>query len=468
VSSATGKGEAGVTWFKRYLWFHYHHLTGVRHWIARRITRTGWYLLCSFGILLLVTVDPEASVSYQGGVLLCVILAIAPLLTLGGRCRFEAKRILPRFASVGADLVYHVRVRNLTARRQRGLTVLEELPDPRPTLEQFSRIPEPGEERRNFWDRRYLYYRWRWLVKQSHSGEVEDGLCEDLEAHGEGVATLRLRPTRRGRLRLERIAFACPDPLGIFRAIRKVDCAAETLVLPRRYPVNALALPGIKKYQPGGVSMAGQVGESEEFVALRDYRPGDPLKKIHWRSTARCGRPIVKEFVDEYFTRHGLLLDTFTREPFNGAFEEAVSVAASFACTVRDRDSLLDLLVVGPVAFTFTAGRGVGQEEKMLEVLAGVQACSDRPFRDLENLVTAHEQELSGCLCVLLEWDEARQGFIRRLRTRRIPVKVILMVPAGRGEGIDPGVMGDRPEDFHVIPADRTAELLARLGPAGN
>jgi uncharacterized protein (DUF58 family) len=201
-------------------------------------------------------------------------------------------------------------------------------------------------------------------------------------------------------------------------------------------------------------------------VALRDYRPGDPLKKIHWRSTARCGRPIVKEFVDEFFVRHGLILDTFTKEPFNGAFEEAVSVAASFACTVRDRDSLLDLLVVGPIAFTFTTGRGVGQDEKMLEILAGVQPSPDRSFKDLADLVMSHETELSGCLCVLLDWDEERQDFVRRLRQRLVPVKVIVMRPVGADDSLDPGVMGDLPGDFHVIPADETKARLATMKPA--
>lgn len=455
-----------VTWFKRYLWLHYYYFAGVSHWFARRITRIGWYVLVGCGVLLMVTVDPHASVSYQGGVLLVLMVGISPFLSLTSRARFAAERSLPRFASVDTEMVYQIRVRNLSSRRQRGVAVMEDLPDPRPSVREFSLIPEPGEEKRNFWDRRYLYYRWRWLLQQSVRARAGEAPCEELESEGEGEASLRLMPTRRGRLRLTRVSFGCPDPLGLFRSLVKVECPGEVMVLPRRYPVSAQALPGTRKYQPGGVTLAGHVGESEEFVALRDYRPGDPLKKIHWRSTARSGRPIVKEFVDEFYTRHGLVLDTFTNEPFNGAFEEAVSVAASFACTVRDRDSLLDLLVVGPVAFTFTTGRGVGQEEKMLEVLAGVQACPDRPFKELADLVMSHEQELSGCLCVLLAWDEARQQFIQRLRQRMIPVKVLVMRPADDRDTPEPGVMADAPEDFHVIPADRTAEMLARLSPA--
>jgi uncharacterized protein (DUF58 family) len=58
--------------------------------------------------------------------------------------------------------------------------------------------------------------------------------------------------------------------------------------------------------------MASNIGQSEEFVSLREYRRGDPPRHIHWRSWAKAGKPIVKEFEDEFFVRHALVLDTFT------------------------------------------------------------------------------------------------------------------------------------------------------------
>ena len=91
----------------------------------------------------------------------------------------------------------------------------------------------------------------------------------------------------------------------------------------------------------------------------------------------------MKEYQDEYFVRHGLVLDTFpaTNNPL--VFEEAVSVAASFACSVLTQESLLDLLFVGTEAYRFTAGRGLGSPDKMLEVLACVEPCRHRQFQDL-------------------------------------------------------------------------------------
>ena len=55
----------------------------------------------------------------------------------------------------------------------------------------------------------------------------------------------------------------------------------------------AVALPGAMKYQQGGVAMASSVGQSDEFVSLRDYRPGDPLQRVHWKSFARAGRQLL-------------------------------------------------------------------------------------------------------------------------------------------------------------------------------
>ena len=62
-------------------------------------------------------------------------------------------------------------------------------------------------------------------------------------------------------------------------------------MLPRRYAVPLLTLPGAQKYQEGGVAFAFNVGQSEEFVALRDYRHGDPLRHPLADLGARAASP---------------------------------------------------------------------------------------------------------------------------------------------------------------------------------
>ncbi len=244
---------------------------------------------------------------------------------------------------------------------------------------------------------------------------------------------MELVPLRRGILRFTGVTVARPDPLGLFRSFSKVAAPQTVLILPKRYPLPPIALPGAMKYQEGGVALAANVGRSEEFVALRDYRHGDPLRHIHWRSWAKTGKPIVKEFEDEFFVRHALVLDTFTDEPHSEVLEEAVSVAASFACTVLTQESLLDLLFVGNQSYCFTAGRGLGQADQMLEILASVQNCADKKFDALEHLVLNHISVVSGCICVLQRWDEARRKFVEKLHALGVPVLVLVVVrPGGR------------------------------------
>jgi hypothetical protein len=215
------------------------------------------------------------------------------------------------------------------------------------------------------------------------------------------------------------------------------------------------------KYQLGGVSMASSVGESEEFVSLREYRPGDPLRRMHWKSFAKLGKPIIKEYQEEFFVRHALILDTFGSTASEPIFEEAVSIAASLAWTIQNQDSLLDLMFVGPEAYCFTSGRGVRHIEQMLEILASVQMCHEKDFESLEHLVFTHAAELSGCVCVFLAWDQSRQDLVKGLLARRVPLRVLVV--SDSDERFPLGVMEAQPENFHVLPQGQVAERLAVL-----
>jgi uncharacterized protein (DUF58 family) len=273
---------------------------------------------------------------------------------------------------------------------------------------------------------------------------------------------MTLLPLRRGQVRFTGLTVARPDPLGLVRAFARRSLPQSLLVLPRRYALPPLALPGTMKYQRGGVAQASSVGESEEFVALRDYRHGDPLRRIHWRSWARAGRPIVKEFQDEFFVRHALILDTFGSHLRREVFEEAVSVAASFACTLQTQESLLDLLFVGAQAYCFTSGRGLAHTDQMIEVLASVQICRDKSFETLEGLVLNHLSAVSSCVCVFVAWDERRQEFISRLLKLSMPVRVLVVKEPG-GQPLEAGPLRDTPECFQVLELGAIAEGLARL-----
>jgi uncharacterized protein (DUF58 family) len=274
---------------------------------------------------------------------------------------------------------------------------------------------------------------------------------------------INLLPLRRGVLRLRGVTLARPDPLGLMRAFVKLPAPQQMLILPKRYALPPVALPGAMKYQPGGVALAASVGQSEEFVSLREYRHGDPMRHIHWRTWAKAGKPVVKEFEDEFFVRHALVLDTFTDHPQAEAFEEAVAVAASFACTIQTQESLLDLLFVGTESYCFTAGRSLGGADQLLQILASVRACNDKPFSNLEHLVLSHVELVSGCICVLLAWDKPRREFIEKLRALGVPALALVVVEPHEARKIAPGPRSDDPGNFHVLGVGQIEQDLAKL-----
>jgi len=440
------------------IYWNYHATTGVWYWARRHFTLAG---LCVAGGFLLAGVtglDIENTVIYQSFALLLAFLMMAFAGSFLFGANFSVTRSLPRFGTAGQPLKYRVTVKNLTAKPQVGLTLLEELADSRPNFDDWLAF-QLAESRRV----RPFRVAQRRRKNPFRLANVKNAEVPPLPPRGEAEAIVELLPLRRGILHLTGVSLAQPDPLGLCRALRKISAPQAVLILPKRYPLPPIALPGALRYQEGGVALAANVGRSEEFVALRDYRHGDPLRHIHWRSWAKTGKPIVKEFEDEFFVRHALVLDTFDNEPNSEILEEAVSVAASFACTVLTQESLLDLLFVVNQSYCFTVGRGLAHADQMLEILAAVKNCADKKFEVLEQLVLNHVSLVSGCICVLQRWDEPRRKFVQKLKTLGVPLLVLIIVPAGGGISGAGGELVDAPGIIRVLEIGKIAEELAKL-----
>jgi hypothetical protein len=431
----------------------------------RRFTPFGLGALAGLAVSAVVGVEMEQTVVYQVFTLLVGLIVVALGTSLFFRGRFSAWRTLPRFGTAGLPLAYSVALRNETGQPQTDLRLLEELEKPLPGFETFAAVQQ-AEDRRT---RSFSLSR-RGTGMRFVPAVFKEAPVPPLPPRQTVEVRTELLPLKRGHLRLNGLTVARPDPLGLVKSLVRLPVRQSVLILPRRYPLPPLALPGTRQYQQGGVALASSVGESEEFVSLRDYRPGDPLRRIHWRSWAHAGRPVVREFADEFFVRHALVLDTFTDHPQHEAFEEAVSVAASFACTALTQESLLDLLFVGPEAYCFTAGRGLAHLEQILEVLASVRACRDRGFSALETLVWDHVGRVSGCICVLLAWDEARRGLVRKLRQAGVPLRVAVVVERGARGALMAEVKAEETAWVQVLEVGAIAEGLAQLrqAEAGN
>jgi uncharacterized protein (DUF58 family) len=446
--------------FKQFLYRAYSK-SAVGQPLGRRFTKVGFLLVIVLVISAVLGLDTRRTVVYRAFAFLFVLLVISYLWSLFFRLRITATRILPKFGTAGEPFEYQIILKNFSPTVQKGLHLFENTDPPIPTLEEFLSTPEPSEECRNAYDRTLLVYRWNWLVSQKRAKVIRAQPLPTLLPDSDTNIQATLTPARRGYLHLTGLTIARPDPVNLFNALIQIPVRQSVLILPKRYDLPPIQLPGTRKFKRGGVALASSVGESEEFVSLRDYRPGDPLRRIHWRSWAKTGKPIVKEYQDEYFVRHALVLDTFQSTAYSEIFEEAISVAASFACTVRTQDSLLDLMFVGTEAYCFTAGRGLAHTEQMLEILASVSTCQDKPFSTLPPIVIEHAQLLSGCICILLAWDAERRNFIDHLHTLGIPMLVFVVTDEKTKQSVDQGSLEERPDHVYVLEVGKVQEGLA-------
>jgi uncharacterized protein (DUF58 family) len=449
--------------WQRLLYRSYRALYRLAHWTSRKFTPAGLLALGGLGLTGMFGLDTNRTMSYQAFAFLFCLLLVGLVWTLFSRARFSVVRHLPRFATAGQPLAYRIEIRNESARVRDGLAITEEFAEPYPGFHEFVEAPEARNRAGALLDRLTGLARWRSRMSQRRPPAVREQPLPPLPPRGRAEARLEFTPTHRGRLVFTGLNVSRTDPFGLLRHGTIAACPQSVLVLPQRYPVPPLDLPGHRRHQPGGVALASSVGDSEEFVSLRDYRPGDPLRRIHWRTWAKTGRPIVKEYQEEYFVRHALVLDTFQGAPAGSVFEAAVSVAASFAATVHTQETLLDLMFVGTEAYCFTSGRGLGQTDRMLEILASVRVCREKPFDSLLPLILARVALLSSCICVLLNWDQSRRELVRQLTGLGLPVKILVILPADASGDLDPGPLEGRPRDLLALKVGRIEEGLAGL-----
>lgn len=400
-----------------------------------RFTPLGWVWVVGCAIIGLLGLDTTQTSAYQLFSLLAVAILAELLSVFFIKAPLNFRREISPTANAGSPISYRLTLINNSKRPLSAIKLVDNLPPKVPHCASFLHEIEPDELKRNAFDRFFLAYRWRWLISRHQIVSAEPGAAITIAARGQRAIQQKLTGCRRGVTQLDKLRVLIPGPLGLLyfnRTLSPDDGPSPLTVLPKRYRVPQLSLAGKQQYQPRGVSLAAPIGQSEEFIGLREYRPGDQLKHVHWKSWAKTGSPMVMEYADEFISRYALIVDSFTPPNSERPFEETVSLAASFACSLDTQESLLDMLFVEQEAHCITSGRGTTQPEYFLEVLASLTPCHHQPFAILQNLVNAHLREIGAAVVLLSDWDEERKTLLQSMRASRVDVTALLVADEGR------------------------------------
>ncbi|TYB44655.1 DUF58 domain-containing protein [Actinomadura chibensis] len=157
-------------------------------------------------------------------------------------------------------------------------------------------------------------------------------VLDRIEPHGRRELGYRIRSDVRGRYRVGPLTVRLADPFGMVELVRSFSLSDTLTVTPAIVALPAGRLSGA--WTGGGDSIARAVSAAgEDDVTPREYRHGDDLRRVHWRSTARHGELMVRREEQHFQSSGTLFLDTRRSAHWGdgpgGSFEQAVSATAS-------------------------------------------------------------------------------------------------------------------------------------------
>ncbi|MEV0596453.1 DUF58 domain-containing protein [Nonomuraea cavernae] len=336
---------------------------------------------------------------FRIGVLVTALPLLAAMVVARTRYRLScARRLDPARAEAGGDATVTLRLENVT-RLPTGLLLIEDT------------VPYALGVRPRF-------------------------VLDRVEPRGIREIDYRVRSDLRGRYTIGPLSIRIADPFGLVELTRSFTISDTLVVTPQVVALPHVRLSG--EWTGGGDSRTRSVAAAgDDDVAPREYRQGDDLRRVHWRSTARHGELMVRREEQQWQSRGALLLDT-RRHAHRGegprsSFEVAVSAAASIGVHLAHEGLGLRLVTdQGAEHLTDT-----GLSRSLLDTLAVVR---QSPARSLETAMTALRQGGGDGLVVAvlgsLEPEEARE--LARIRhTGMTGVAVLLDVPTW--DGADPG-----------------------------
>lgn len=320
-----------------------------------------------------------------------------------------------------------------------------------------------------------------WLEVRDESnlpGHLASQVVNALPPKQERAWTIRTICLERGRYTLGPITLYSGDPMGLFKLRRSLKPTSNIVVYPATVDIPFFPLP--TGLLPGGDALRRRTHYiTTNAATVRDYVPGDSFNRIHWRSTARRDRLIVKEFELDPLSDVWIFLDMYesvhtelpTEPIFDSEFapfwvrprkfelppsteEYAVTAAASLAQHFIRLDRAVGLAACGQIRELIQADRGERQLTKILETLAVLRAEGEVP---LPELIRAEAQQMiRGTSVIVITPSNDFRWLVAARQMERAGMRVVAVV-------IDSGTFGGAKESAGVAAQLATTGTMTYL-----
>jgi uncharacterized protein (DUF58 family) len=244
------------------------------------------------------------------------------------------------------------------------------------------------------------------------------------------------------------MSLRAPGPLGLVRFEQAIEPAVRVRVYPRPESVRALPRPAATHVGAGNYVTRTR-GEGLEFADLRPYVPGDRLRRVNWRVSARRGHLHVNEYHPERNADVVLFLDSFTdtRDEAGGTIDMTVRAASALAAAyLRTRDRV-GVVGFGGVLRWVLPSTGQTQAYRILDSLIDTQVIASYAWREVA-VIPARTLPPHALVVALTPLADAR---------------MLAALADLRARGIDLAVIDVSPLPFVNPPAGELGELAYRL-----
>ncbi len=258
---------------------------------------------------------------------------------------------------------------------------------------------------------------WLEVAEQTDLPGVTSRTVVTLPAHDVRNWKVSLPCNRRGVFSLGPVRVTTGDPFGLFRFSRDYGESQKLLVLPRPEELPYFWAP------PAHLVGEGPERRRTHYVtpnaaSVREYQPGDSYNRIHWRSTARLNRLMVKTFEMDPTSNVWVLLDLQAAAHFgegdDSSEEYAVRVAASLANHFLQANRMFGLLAYGEGKANLEPARGAPQYNRILEALALARAEGTMP---LARVLEEEERRFRRHSTLIVVTASADEDWVRALQS---------------------------------------------------
>ncbi len=245
----------------------------------------------------------------------------------------------------------------------------------------------------------------------------------------------------RGRKLVRRVRVGTQFPFGLFEKWSFVPVEAEVLMFPALGRIPGRIIPTSDEYRHAGATKVLAKAGRDEFWGIREFREGDNPRHIHWRSTARLGKRLVKEFHREETQNICILLDAHSPEEtdeMRRRFERAVSFAGTLSRDLIGQEYGLSFAAHGQSLVKLPTDRGVRQGRRVLTALAEIQPSPDVSFEAMVGALEARLTAGAFVVAVMLDSSRERAARARLQRSWNNRLRVISVDTPGFGSLFEP------------------------------